>query len=86
MTKKNFTYHKYWIIGGVIGLIIGILPFFSTIFFDNPLEIILALPIIPISFIFKGGHPPLALFLSPLVYCVLGIIIGGFIYKIGNEK
>ena len=85
MKKKSIW--KYVVIGGIFGLIFGILPFFSIIFSNNPLEIILALPIIPIGLIFgRGGHPPLALFLCPLIYSILGMIIGYIISRIKDEK
>ena len=83
---KNKTSWKYLILGGLFGLIIGSLPFFSALFYNNQLEIILALPIIPIGLIFgSGGHPPLALYLSPLIYTILGIIIGYLINKIKTK-
>lgn len=52
---KKESIWRYVIILGVIGFFVGILPFFSTLFFDNPFEIIFALPIIPLALIFGNG-------------------------------
>jgi len=75
---------EYSLIGGLIGFLIGILPFFSAIFYDNIFEIIFALPIIPIGLIFgRDGHQILAIYLSPFVYTLVGLIIG---YLISFKK
>ncbi len=63
--------------GLLVGLFIGILPFISTSFYDNPLELIFSLPLIPIlSIVGSDGHPPLALYLSPIIYSFIGVMVG----------
>ena len=68
---------KYGFLGALIGFFVGLLPILPIDVIDSPIETVLALPIIPVALIFgKGGHPPLAMFLSPLFYLVVGFIVG----------
>ena len=71
---------KNGLFGSFIGFVIGLLPIIPIDVSDNPLEIFLSLPIIPIALIFgAGGHPPLAMFIAPFFYPIIGFIAGVFI-------
>lgn len=103
MKKKNLhtLNWKYVIIGAVIGLFVGILPFFSDITCGNmslshELRItcvkLFESPVFPILYFTKnilglsGEQNLIALFIAPLVYISLGIVLGFISNKKNDNK
>lgn len=76
---------KYGFIGLFIGVLIGLIPFFSLIDTTTFLGSIMVFIIDPVSLIIGGeGHPPLSIFFSPILYALIGFLIGHYI--VGRKK
>ncbi|MBI2650283.1 hypothetical protein HYX04_03140 [Candidatus Woesearchaeota archaeon] len=99
-TKQFWGKLKYWQKGGVIGLIFGLIVFYFSFspFYDSPFLIILiALPYLSFATILwilnalpndplaPEGIVVIAVYLSPIFYTLLGILIGLIIGKIKKK-
>lgn len=74
--------------GGVIGLIVGILPWFESItkqswliYLWSPLSLITSR-----VFQLSGEENLIVIFLAPLLYLIIGIIIGQIVYIVKYKK
>ena len=99
--KEFWNKLKYWQKGGIIGLLVGLIPYLAFYLFNVdmfpflaiPLAIPVILPMIVISLLVGSQSDPLAiegiaayaLIISPIFYLILGFIIGLIIGKLKKK-
>ena len=90
--KRFWKKLKYWQKGGIIGLLVGLIPYLAFDIFPF-LAVLAILPMIVISLLVGPQSDPLAiegiaayaLIISPIFYLILGFIIGLIIGKLKKK-